>query len=48
MEGYSSPFWTLLLIPLRATGLDYFTITVLLAVVCFATFGLLVEPTRRG
>ena len=47
VEGYSSPFWALLLIPLRATGLDYWTITRIISVVSFTVFwGLLVRLNR--
>lgn len=38
VEGYSSPLWTLLLIPLRATTLDYYVSLRGAALVCCALF----------
>jgi signal transduction histidine kinase len=39
VEGYSSPLWMLLLLPLRATELDYYTLVRALALVCAAGYG---------
>ena len=47
VEGYSSPFWVLLLIALRSTGLDYYFLTQALAYATFAGFAFLVVALNR-
>ncbi len=48
VEGYSSPLWCVTLVPLRALGLDWWTITRLLALGCAAlTWWMLVLLARR-
>jgi hypothetical protein len=39
VEGYSSPFWLLLLLPLRALGIDYYSLIRAFAFVFSASFG---------
>ncbi|HKU40048.1 MAG TPA: hypothetical protein VJR89_17935 [Polyangiales bacterium] len=39
VEGYSSPLWMLLLLPLRALGIDYYTLVRALAVPCALAYG---------
>ena len=46
VEGFSSPAWTLLLIPLRATGANYWLLVRVLGVVLFAAFWLLLVALR--
>ena len=49
VEGYSSPAWCLLLIPLRALGLDWWLLWRLLGLACAAaTWALLVSLARRA
>lgn len=38
-EGYSSPLWMLLILPLRALSLDFYTLVRALALVCAAGYG---------
>ena len=47
VEGFSSPFWTLLLIPLRATGIDYWLLVRALAGGAFLAFALLLVRLNR-
>ncbi len=48
VEGYSSPLWLLLLIPLRATHLDYWTLTLVVGCVSWLLFwAALVYVNRR-
>jgi hypothetical protein len=47
VEGYSSPFWILFLIPWRAAGLDYWSVTKIVAVGGFALFWLLLVRLNR-
>jgi hypothetical protein len=48
VEGYSSPFWMLLLLPLRAPGIDYYSLVRALGFVFSASFGLaLIALNRR-
>jgi hypothetical protein len=46
-EGYSSPLWVFLLAGVRATGLDYWTITRVLGSLSFAAFWLLLVRLQR-
>jgi len=39
VEGYSSPLWMLVLLPLRALGLDYYLLVRLLAFACSLGYG---------
>lgn len=48
VEGYSSPLWMLLLLPLRALGADYYALVRFLAFVCAAGYGAaLIAVNRR-
>jgi hypothetical protein len=48
VEGYSSPLWCLLLVPLRWIGLEWWTVVRLLGLACAAaTWALLVVLARR-
>ncbi len=47
VEGFSSPFWAMLLIVLRSTGLDYWILTKALAVGCFVAFWMLAVRLNR-
>ncbi len=48
VEGYSSPLWCLLMIPLRAAGLDWWLLTRLVGLACATgTWALLVVLARR-
>lgn len=47
VEGYSSPFWILFLIPWRATGLDYWAVTKIVAIGTFTLFWLLLVRLNR-
>jgi hypothetical protein len=47
-EGFSSPFWTLLLIPMRGLRLDYWLLTRLIGASCFFLFWLLAVRIRRA
>lgn len=38
IEGYTSPLWLLVLIPWRATGLDFWTISLALGLICASGF----------
>ena len=48
VEGFSSPAWTLLLIPLRAAGLNYWLAVRLFGLAAFALFWLLLVALRRA
>ena len=48
VEGFSSPAWALLLIPLRATGMNYWLIVRGLGVAMFVCFWLLLLALRRA
>jgi arabinofuranosyltransferase len=39
VEGFSSPLWMLLLLPLRALGLDYYALVRVVALGCAAAYG---------
>lgn len=48
VEGFSSPLWAIMLIPLRLTGLDYWILIRLVGVTSFVLFwALLVKLNRR-
>lgn len=48
VEGFSSPLWAILLIPLRLTGLDYWILIRVVGAVSFVVFwALLVKLNRR-
>ncbi len=48
VEGFSSPLWAILLIPLRLTGLDYWILIRLVGVVSFALFWALLVKLNRS
>jgi hypothetical protein len=39
VEGFSSPLWLLLLVPLRALGIDYYTLVIGFSLACAGCFG---------
>ena len=47
VEGFSSPLWMMLLIPLRATGLNYWLMTRIVGVLTFGAFWLLLVILNR-
>ena len=47
VEGFSSPLWVILLIPLRATGLDYWILIRLIGVASFVVFWALLVNLNR-
>ncbi len=47
VEGYSSPFWLLLLVPLRALGLDWPAIVRGVGIASYLVFGLLLVALNR-
>lgn len=47
VEGFSSPLWVILLILLRATGLNYWLITRLVGVVAFILFWMMLVTLNR-
>lgn len=46
VEGFSSPLWTLVLVPLRATGMNWWMIVRLLGMISFVGFWLLLVALR--
>lgn len=47
-EGFSSPLWMLVLLPLRASGIDYYTLVRILAFACALGYGaVLIWVNRR-
>ncbi len=48
VEGFSSPLWTLLLIPLRASGLGWSDLVLLLALASYALFWALAVRVNRA
>jgi hypothetical protein len=47
VEGFSSPLWSLLLLILRATGLNYWILTRVVGVLCFVIFWCLMVILNR-